>query len=115
MFRIVHLLTNGVAVVGASTPGAHLELCVHLLAIAALTHLPLVTEFVKLVDLALTGVVSEPDHITFKTVSKPLAQRECSLKLNEVPLNCAKELLDAVKRLQVNALADNHQTQQVSI
>jgi hypothetical protein len=32
-----------------------------------------------------------------------------------VALNSAKELFDAVHRLPVNALADNHQPQQVSI
>jgi hypothetical protein len=53
-------------------------------------HLLLVAEFVKLVDLAITWVVSEPDHLTLETVSKPLAQRERGLKLNEVALNCTK-------------------------
>ena len=90
MLRVVCLLASGVAVISASTPGAHFELRVQFLAIAALMHLLLVAEFVKLIDLALSWVVSKPNNFTFKTVSKPLAQRERSFKLNEVALDSAK-------------------------
>ena len=78
-------------------------------------YLLLFGKFVELFDLACSWIVSKPNHFTLKTVSKPLAQRESSFKLNEVALDCAEVLLDIFKCLPVNTLAHNHQPQQVSI